>query len=557
MTEITPERNFYSLDRRFQARMRRLLRPDTLEWAEPKLIQMGGLVVNFFDPRSAIADRCTPTLKSYDRDGNRIDRIEYHPAYQEMARCAYEFGIVSMRYDELGEVPYAFIFGLGYLLTQAETGLYCPICMTDGAARVLVKFADPDLQARFLPRLTTSDFDSLYQGAMFLTEKQGGSDVGANTTRAVCEEDHWRLYGDKWFCSNVDADVMLALARPEGAPDGTKGLGLFLVPKTLDDGPRNHLRINRLKDKLGVRSMPTGEVTLEGAEAYAIGDIQEGFSYMVEMINLSRLYNSVASVGLMRRAIYEAVTHAQAREAFGRRIIEFPLMQRALADLIVEHEAATALVFEAIRHLDLVDSNNDRTGVAERRLRILTPLAKYLTGRLAVQVASEAMEVLGGNGYIEEFVMARLLRDAQVLPIWEGTTNILVLDAVRAMVKDKAHTALMEANVARFRSVTLAELLTSRAAAESSISELEAKVTLLLRGGVETAFTAKDLTDELIRLTQASLLLAEAQDDPDMRPLARYFVDKHFRGKPDRTLAAQLIATECEQAEEALPTAIG
>jgi hypothetical protein len=144
-----------------------------------------------------------------------------------------------------------------------------------------------------------------------------------------------------------------------------------------------------------------------------------------------------------------------------------------------------------------------------------------------------------------------------VLPIWEGTTNILVLDAVRAMVKDKAHTALMEANVARFRSVTLAELLTSRAAAESSISELEAKVTLLLRGGVETAFTAKDLTDELIRLTQASLLLAEAQDDPDMRPLARYFVDKHFRGKPDRTLAAQLIATECEQAEEALPTAIG
>jgi acyl-CoA dehydrogenase len=345
----------------------------------------------------------------------------------------------------------------------------------------------------------------------------------------------------------VDADVILALARPEGAPDGTKGLGLFLVPKTLADGSRNHYRINRLKDKLGVRSMPTGEVTFEGAEAFVIGDVRKGFAYMTEMLNLSRLYNAVASIGLMRRAIYEAIAHAQTRQAFGRSIIEFPLMQRVLADLIVEHEAAMALVFETIRQLDLIDSGTGDMA-AERCLRLLTPMAKYYTGRLAVQTASEAIEVLGGNGYIEEFVTSRLLRDAQVLPIWEGTTNILVLDAVRAMSKEEALTALMEANTARLQSVTLPALRDARAAVEDRSSELQTKISLLLHEDAETTFAAKDVTDKLVQVTQASLLLSEAQDDSATRSLAQYFIEKHFRGRLDPLAASRIIATECEAA---------
>src|SRR5262249_2952735 len=180
-------------------------------------------------------------------------------------------------------------------------------------------------------------------------------------------------YGDKWFCSNAGAEVILVLARPEGAPPGTRGLGLFLMPKYLDDGSRNRYRINRLKDKLGVRSMPTGEISLDGATAYAVGDVERGFHYMAEMINLSRLYNAVASVALMRRAVYEAVSQALSRKAFGQTIIEFPLMIRTLADLIVEQQASFEFVFEAVRLIDLIDSGKADSSV-EKQLRLLTPL---------------------------------------------------------------------------------------------------------------------------------------------------------------------------------------
>ncbi len=543
-------KNFFTVDWRFRARLEQLLPADVLAWAKPRFIEMGDLAAHFFDPRAALADRFSPTLRTHDRHGNRIDRVEYHPAYLEMARRAYEFGLVSMRYDsglaqKFGYLPYVVIFGLGYVLSQAEAGLYCPICMTDGAARVLIKFADPALRDKWLPRLTSRDFDSLAQGAMFLTEKQGGSDVGANTTKAVPDGDRWRLYGDKWFCSNVDADVILALARPEGAPPGTRGLGLFLVPRTLDDGRRNAYRIHRLKDKLGVRSMATGEVTFEGAEAYVIGDVSRGFTYMTEMINLSRLYNAVASIGSMRRSVYEAVAHARTREAFGRRIIEFPLLRRVLADLIVEHEAAMALVFETIRQLDLVDSGAGSDDAAVQH-RLLLPLSKYYTARLAVWAASQAMEILGGNGYIEEFVTPRLLRDAQVLPIWEGTTNILVLDARRAMIKEEAHLGLVQANRRRLEALRHTDLRDLRGPVETHLARLLDDLIPFLDGETEALFAGQAITDRLVRVTQASLLLDEAQENAAKIPLARYFVQKHMAGTWESKAADRIIRAESE-----------
>jgi alkylation response protein AidB-like acyl-CoA dehydrogenase len=518
-----------------------------MDLAESQLAEMGELAVKFFDPRAAIADRQTPVLKNYDREGRRIDEIEFHPAYLEMVERGYGSGLVALHYDEdlrnrYGYIPYAFSLSLSYLFAQAESGLFCPVCMTDGVARVLTRFGDSELKRRFLPRLTARDPRDLYQGAMFLTEKQGGSDVGANTTRAVRTGDGWRLYGDKWFCSNAGAEAILALARPEGAPEGTRGLGLFFVPKYLEDGTRNHYRINRLKDKLGVRSMPTGEISLEGAVAYPVGDVERGFSYMAEMINLSRLYNAVASIALMRRAVFEAVSHARSRQAFGRPIIELPLMQRTLADLIVEQQAAFYFVFEAVKLIDQIDSGQaDQT--TGRQLRLFTPLIKYHTAKLAVWAASEAMEVLGGNGYIEEFVTARLLRDAQVLPIWEGTTNILVLDAMRAMGKEQSHEPVLAAIRARLRGPQEQYLSAEIATLEQRLGPLSDRIGSLLKGSPEEVFAAKEVTDELALLIEASLLIAESDDEPG-RAAARYFVARHFGPAPRLETAKTIVSNE-------------
>lgn len=542
--------NFWSADIALQQFMRRRLPAALVDFAEGQLAEMGALAADFFDQRAALADRHQPVLRNYDRNGKRIDEIEFHPAYPEMVERAYGAGLVAFHYDEsmrarFGYVPYSFSLTLCYLFAQSESGLFCPVCMTDGAARVIKKFADEKLQARFLPRLTARKVSELYQGAMFLTEKQGGSDVGANSTRAVREGEGWRLYGDKWFCSNAGAEVILALARPEGAPAGTRGLGLFLVPKYLEDGTRNHYRINRLKDKLGVRSMPTGEITLEGAVAYPLGEVERGFSYMAEMINLSRLYNAVASIAIMRRAVFEAVSHANLREAFGRPVIEYPLMQRTLADLIVEHQAAFQIVFEAVRLIDLIDSGQGDEAVG-KQLRLLTPLIKYYTGRQAVWAASEAMEVLGGNGYIEEFVTARLLRDAQVLPIWEGTTNILTLDAVRAMIKERAHEPLLQSLRARLR-MPEAEFAAAeiKSMVEPRLDKLAASFTSVLSGGEAALFVARDATDELVRLVEASLLIVAAEDETG-RARARYYINKHFGAGADYQAAATVVASERE-----------
>jgi alkylation response protein AidB-like acyl-CoA dehydrogenase len=269
---------------------------------------------------------------------------------------------------------------------------------------------------------------------MFLTERAGGSDVGANETTARRDADGtWRLTGHKWFCSNVDAEAVLVTARPEGAEPGTRGLRTFLLLTENNPG----VRIERLKEKLGVRSMPTGEVTLENAAAEEIG----GFAAIAEMMNLSRLYNSVAAVAVMGRAIHEARWYIERRKAFGRPVIEHPLANDTLAQLEDEHHGALLMTFEAVDALRRSDAGDEK---AAHLLRILIPIVKAYTGKLAVTCVSEAMELIGGNGYIEESPMPRLLRDAQVLPIWEGTTNILVLDALRVARKEHGHELMLD-----------------------------------------------------------------------------------------------------------------
>lgn len=324
--------NFYLADFNLGRALRRYLSAEEFAHAERILTAAGEAAGGELNRLAFIADKNPPQLVQFDRRGRRVDRVEKHPAYHEMQRIAFErfaLAAVSHRDGVLGwpgRMPALMKYALSYVLIQAEFGLFCPVNMTDSLARVLTLFADEELKRAFLPRLTALDLDALWQGAQFLTEKEGGSDVGASRTAARRDgQGDWRLYGDKWFCSNAGAEVMLTLARPDGAPTGTRGLGLFLVPALLPDGTRNGFTINRLKDKLGSRSMASGEYSFDGALAYQVGPLDRGFKQMMEMVSASRLSNAMRAAAMMRRAYLEALVHARGRLAFGRPLAELPL----------------------------------------------------------------------------------------------------------------------------------------------------------------------------------------------------------------------------------------
>jgi alkylation response protein AidB-like acyl-CoA dehydrogenase len=483
--------------------------------AEPLLDEMGSLVPSFFAPRAWLADRHRPTLERYDREGRRVDRVVYHPAYVEATRAIYGFGIVRPS-DPAGPLPHTVKFGLGYLFAQGDSGLYCPVACTDGVVRVLERYA-PDLAQRFVPRLTATDPDDLLQGAMFMTEKRGGSDLSGVETVARRENGTWRLYGEKWFCSNVDAGLILTVARTSEEP-GTRGLSMFLVPSEVD-GTRNGYRIERLKDKLGVAGMPTGEVVYDGALGYLVGEPGRGIHAAAELFNVSRIYNAVASVGGAKRALREGLEATRDRVAFGEPIARQPLAMQDLARLTVELEANTALVLEAARFLDRIDADG---GDDDRRmLRVLTPIAKLITGKFAVRAASEAIELRGGNGYIEDFDTPRLLRDAQVLPIWEGTTNVLTLDTLRSMRKEGTLTAILAD--ARARLTGNGELAAWTKQVMEALDRTESEAPRILGGDLAGA----RLFVERVALAYRAALLLEAGEAGGEREqlVARLYVD--------------------------------
>ena len=434
--------NFYIEDRNLQWLCRTLMPREVFERAEPHLVAMGEAAGGVVDALAADADRNPPVLRAYDERGRRIDEVVRHPSYRELERIAFSrFGLAAMSHREgvlgwPGRVPHLLKYALVYLFSQSEFGLLCPVNVTDSTSRMLRLYGTVELGARYLPRLTTTDFDALWQGTQWMTEKTGGSDVGASTTLARPEADGtWRLWGDKWFCSNANADMALTLARPEGAPAGTRGLAMFLVPKYLPDGTKNAWTLNRLKDKLGSRSMATGEVTYAGAVAWLVGKADQGFKQMMEMVNVSRLANAVRAAAIMRRSLVESLVHARGRAAFGRALVELPLLRQNLLEMLLDTEAATTVVLNAAAVFDGWDA-----GSAEDRklFRLLTPLAKYWTTMRARWVASEGMNVRAGNGYIEDWPNARLVRDSYLGAIWEGTSNVVALDRCRSRPRSES-----------------------------------------------------------------------------------------------------------------------
>jgi acyl-CoA dehydrogenase len=438
--------NFYRADPSLADLLRIHLPENLFRHLEPHLDRLGGLAGGYLDECARLADRHVPVLHQRDRFGRDAQWIEYHPAYRELEKAAFgEFGIhaMSLRKGILGwpqPYPVAAKHAFTFLFNQAEFGLGCPINVTDGCAKLLAKFGDAALRAKYLDGLTQTDMAKLTQGGQFMTEKEGGSDVGRLTTTAVQEGEHWRLSGEKWFCSNADAKVVMLLARPQGAAGGTRGVGLFLMPRSLDDGSPNHYRIIRLKDKLGTRSMASGEITLQGAIAYAVGKLDRGFVQMAEMVNSSRLSNGVKSTALMRRAWHDAITVANNRVVFGSRIVDMPLARRQLMKIMLATEQALSMSFVTADALDRAEAGSQD---AAALLRILTPTLKFRATRDARKVCGDAMEMRGGIGYIEEFVNPRLLRDAHLGSIWEGTSNIVALDALtRAVGRHGADAAL-------------------------------------------------------------------------------------------------------------------
>ncbi|WP_410767335.1 acyl-CoA dehydrogenase family protein [Haloferax sp. DFSO60] len=537
-----------------QNEARRVYPDDEFQWAEPHLETFGELVGTVVAENSDIVDEHGPELHTYDEYGEVQNEVEYHPAQLENERLVYESGIVADAFSPpVGrDEPLGLIHTLTMqlVLSYADTGLVCPVSMTAGAALVLRNHDTEGSLDESLSALTSRSYDTLVEGAMFLTEEQGGSDVGATETVAEPtgrtespnEAQVYKLWGQKWFCSNIDADGTLALARRTDAPEGTSGLSLFLVPHETRDGSINDQLYQRLKDKLGTISVPTGEVEFEGAEGHLVGEPERGFKYMATMLNWERITNAVGAVGIIGRCLVESKVKAATREAFGSAIQEFPLMKRDLFEMAVDFEAALAFSMEAGKWLDRYERDHDNRD-AYRLMRALTPVAKYRTARMAVETASYAMEIQGGNGYVKDFVTHRLYRDAQILPIWEGTSNILSLDLLRTFEKEAAHEVLIPHVEELLSSVSHPELEELAESVADEIRSLQKALATLATADDDYAqHEAKALADFVFDVVTASLLLSNAQREVDETAdarkavVAQHFVETTLREATSRGL---------------------
>ena len=431
--------NAYCRDKSFSKLLEFYSGKDMLSKIEKQFIELGEIVGNELEDLALTADKNSPKLSKRARDGSFTNTIEKHPDFIKLEKYAFErFGLAAMshRHGVFGmqqALPPIVKYGLTFLFVQSEFGLCCPLSMTDSLTRTLRKFGDNKLVNKFINKLTSQNLDELFQGAMFMTEQHAGSDVGSIDTYAENIDGEWHLTGDKWFCSNPDADLAMVLARYDKNVSGTKGLALFLLPKRLNCGKLNSYEIIRLKDKLGGRSFASGEIKLNKALAYIVGDPKKGFKQMTDMINMSRLSNGVRASGMMQRCLQESLFISNTRHAFKQKLIDIPLMQKQLLKMLIITEASRSMVFKAAELLEKAD-NGDQ--ISQNVFRMITPLIKFRACRDVRKIAGDAMEIRGGSGYIEEWLDPKILRDSHLGSIWEGTSNIISLDTIRALEKD-------------------------------------------------------------------------------------------------------------------------
>jgi len=545
--------NWYDVDPNLQQLVERLTAPEDREFVERHARNMGAVMGERIAARAEMTDKNPPRLEKYDHWGNEVNDVVHHPGALETKRDLWENGFIGLRWtDEVrrtraGHLPPSLNTAFSYFLSQAETGMLCAIGMTSSAAGIIERHAPPEVRDRFLPHLTTLDYAQAWDGAMFMTEIKGGSDLASSECGATKTADGWRLTGSKWFCSNLDAEAILTLARPDGAHPGLKGLALFLVPKRRADGTRNGMHIRRLKDKLGTRAVPTGEVDFEDAEAYLMGGERgeeaardgRGINRMMEMVQGSRFGVALMGLGIMRRSFLDAAIYAFHRNAFGRPIAEYPLVQETLVDMAVEVEAGCAIAFEGAEA-------GVRTDAESKRLyRILVPLAKFRCARRGVELASKAVEIFGGNGYIENWPVARQLRDAQCHTIWEGTENIICLDVLRAMTKEHAEEALFARVERAIGAAEHPALGATLSHVGRAVDEVKDAAAYLERAPQEVRLLqARRLTDYMADVAQAALLVEEAtwelaeKGSARKAIVARRFADLHLAQPASRGITS-------------------
>lgn len=488
--------NQYTADRVLRSYLARTLPPDMLRRVEPSLSHMGELAGGELY-RMQLADRLNePVLTQWDAWGNRVDRIEVTTLWRTAERLAAEEGLVAIAYERAdGRYSRPFQCALAYLFTPSTDIYSCPLAMTDGAARTLLASGNRSLAERVVPHLTSRDPSEFWTSGQWMTEQAGGSDVGLTETVARQDEDGvWRLSGRKWFTSATTAQVALTLARPEGNPTGGRGLALFFVETRDAEGRLRGIEVNRLKDKLGTRKVPTAELTLKETPAELVCGRTEGVRHIAPMLNITRLWNGISAAALMRRGLALARDYARRRVAFAAPLSEKPLHLDTLAAQQAEAEAAFHLAFRVAQLVGL-----EEAGEASERerllLRVLTPLMKLTTARQAAAVASETLEAFGGAGYVEDTGLPVILRDAQVLTIWEGTTNVLALDALKTLMRDEGTLRALKGEVENCAMrARHARLTPTASAALTAFEHAEAWLSTATRAGQTTARAGQTAT---------------------------------------------------------------
>ena len=405
-----------------------------------ELHQLGELAIEYYGKQ--LLDRLNePVLTQWDPWGHRIDRIDVSPLWQDAQVLAARHGMVAAGYEaRLGAHARTHQFAIVHVLGPSLDVYSCPLAMTDGAARTLLASGNQALIDHCVARLTSRDPATMWTSGQWMTERTGGSDVSQSETVAKLVDGTWRLYGTKWFTSATTSNMALTLARPEGNGEGSRGLALFYVELRDDHGRLRNIQVNRLKDKLGTRKVPTAELTLDGTPATLVGTPSDGVRQITPMLSITRTWNAISAVSAMRRGLALARDFARRRTAFGALLADKPLHADTLAMLEAEYAGAFCLAFRSAQLIGILEHGRDEQ--AERLARALVPIAKLTTGKQAVAVTSEAIEACGGAGYIEDTGLPRILADAQVLPIWEGTTNVLSLDTLRALGKGGALEAI-------------------------------------------------------------------------------------------------------------------
>lgn len=479
---------------------------------QPELQHLGQRVIGEIYQLGQEAEANPPKHVPYNPWGKRIDHIEVHAAWNALDRISAEEKLIAIGYERKhGALSRIHQFAKLYLFHPSSAIYTCPLAMTDGAARALELYADDSLKQRAFSHLTSADPSQFWTSGQWMTERTGGSDVSGTSTIAKADGAQFRLNGVKWFTSATTSQMAMTLARIEGAPEGSRGLSLFYLELRDTQGMLNGIRINRLKEKLGTRALPTAELTLDNAQATLVGGIGEGVKKISSLFNITRIYNACCAVGYMRRALALARDYATKRVAFGRPLSQHGLHLETLAHMQLEFTGAFHLVFHAIELL-----GKDEVGTASERerslLRLLTPLAKLYTAKQAIAVVSEALEAFGGAGYIEDTGLPQLLRNAQVLSIWEGTTNILSLDVLRAIEKENAATAFFEDVAQRLDVITHPKLQLAKNNTVEAVQKIQSYMKSMAQmNPEEQQIGARHFAFSLTQTYIASLLLEYAE----------------------------------------------